>query len=261
MILSFLQTRKPPILPSLHSRPHKDYFANDGSESGFDDNLDSLRNWGSKNKLSLGSLLFQFFKHYGYDFKYDQSVVSIRQARILPRKEKGWQTGGKEGLWRLCIEEPFNSTRNLGNSADATAFRGIHLEIRTAFQHLCALDLNKMVETYEFPPEEKHIFKRPQASKVVLSSSSSQSSNRRNLGNGGSVRGSRGNGNRGNFSGPSSRRSSTGTGLHPRNGNIPPYMSAPIPHAEFMSMESMNFNPWQWQIFGKFTGHLTRFVC
>lgn len=245
MIINFLQTRKPKVLPSLHQRSHKPYTAQDGSESGFDDDLEKLKKYGQSNKLSLGQLLFQFFRYYGFEFKYDKSVVSVRSGKVLTREEKGWQTGAKDGQWKLCVEEPFNSTRNLGNSADPTAFRGIHLEIRAAYTHLCNLELHKVMEKYEFPPEEKHIFKRPQASKVILSAST----NRKPFG-GGSVRSNRNNGNRGNHSGASSRRSSTGTGLLGRN-NLSPYLTSPnmLP-PDFMT-DPHGFNQWQqWQMMG-----------
>jgi DNA polymerase sigma len=246
MIINFLQTRDPPILPSLHQRAHKNYIANDGTESGFDDVIEPLRNFGAANKSSLGELLFQFYRYYGFEFKYDKFIVSVRHGRLLKREEKGWQTGGKDGHWRLCIEEPFNSTRNLGNSADATAFRGIHLELRSAFMHICSLDLDKLMEKYEFPPEEKHIFKRPQVSKPTLAAPS-QNSNRKHFGPGGSMRSNRPNG-RGNHSAASSRRSSTS---QLGRNNFAPYISSPMLPPEFLSAESLNHYQWQqWQMLG-----------
>ena len=157
MILNFLQTRNPPILPALQQRPHKPYYTFDGSESGFEDNLDNLRGFGSKNKESLGQLLFHFFRYYGFEYDYDRSIVSVRHGRVLKREEKNWAGASKEAQWRLCIEEPFNSTRNLGNSADSTAFRGIHLELRSAFNKVSALKLNELTEQYIFPPDENHL--------------------------------------------------------------------------------------------------------
>jgi hypothetical protein len=242
MILNFLQTRSPPILPSLHQRPHDPYLSLDGSESGFSDDLASLQGFGEANKSSIGDLLFQFFRYYAFEFNYDDMVVSVRQGDVLKREQKGWHIG-KEGQTRLCIEEPFNQTRNLGNTADATTFRGIHLEIRSAFQHICNLDLKSMVEKFEWPPEQKeqHIFKRPQGTRPTLTAPP-QNSSRKHYGNGRS----RGNGGRGNHSGPSSRRSSTG--LLGRN-NVPPYLSSPLMPPEYISAE--NFSQWQqWQIMG-----------
>lgn len=161
MILNFLQTRSPPILPALHQRKHEPYIASDGSESGFSDDLEQVRDFGRENKETLAQLLFHFFRRYGYEINFEQDVVSVRSGKLMSRKEKGWDHA-KEAQWRLCVEEPFNTTRNLGNTADATAFRGIHLELRQAFEYLAdGAQLSKCCEQFEYPPEEKVVFKKP----------------------------------------------------------------------------------------------------
>jgi hypothetical protein len=210
MILNFLQTRNPPILPALHQLSHKTYIANDGTESGFSDDVESLRGFGKQNKETIGDLLFHFFRFYAHELEYDTSVISVRHGRVQTRKEKGWDMSSKEGQWRLCVEEPFNTTRNLGNSADATAFRGIHLELRQAFDLLAnGGQLEKACEQYQFPPEEKVIFKKPTpVPKPVLSAAilPQPPRNPRNANNG---RGRGGPGPRAN-PGVSNRRASSG---------------------------------------------------
>lgn len=212
MILNFLQTRNPPILPALHQLPHKEYIANDGTESGFSDDVESLRGFGKENKETIGELLFHFFRRYTHELEYDNSVISVRHGRLLTRKEKGWDLTSKEGQWRLCIEEPFNTTRNLGNSADATAFRGLHLELRQAFDLLAeGGQLEKACEQYRFPPEEKVTFKKPApVPKPVLSHAIPPRPPRDPRNYGASMRGGRqGPGPRA-ISGASSRRASSG---------------------------------------------------
>jgi len=212
MILNFLQTRNPPILPALHQLSHKIYIANDGTESGFSDDVESLRGFGKGNKETIGDLLFHFFRFYAHEFEYDTSVISVRHGRVLTRKEKGWDMSSKDGQWRLCVEEPFNRTRNLGNSADPTAFRGIHLELRQAFNLLAdGGQLEKACEQYQFPLEEKAVFKKPTPTpKPVLSAAISPQPprNHRNANNG-SLRSRGGPGPRAN-PGVSSRRASSG---------------------------------------------------
>ncbi|KAF2085288.1 Nucleotidyltransferase, partial [Saccharata proteae CBS 121410] len=194
MVLNFLQTRDPPILPSLHEMsPRKDSTEANAAYDFYDD-LDALRGFGSANTESIGQLLFHFFRCYGHELDYQASVVSVRQGRLLTRQEKGWEfTGGsKEGRWRLCVEEPFNTSRNLGNSADDYAFRGIHLEIRQAFDYLAdGGKLEKACEQFEYPQEtERPTFKRPPpAPKPTLTHSTSPS--RRGGRGGGSHRGGR----------------------------------------------------------------------
>ncbi|KAI4629552.1 uncharacterized protein J4E87_002737 [Alternaria ethzedia] len=178
LILNFLQTRDPPVLPTLHDLPDRalDETTGQPSLSSFADDVDRLRGYGDDNKESLGQLLFHFFRLYGHEIDYEKETISVRQGKRIPREEKGWHPGGgqKEGVNRLCVEEPFNTDRNLGNSADDYAWRGIHLELRRAFDLLAdGQQLDKACEQFEYPPEEKSnaIFKKPQSQKAIITSS------------------------------------------------------------------------------------------
>ncbi|TLD21590.1 putative acetate kinase [Venturia nashicola] len=222
MVMNFLQTRDPPILPALHQLPHKEWLAKDGTDTGFNDDLEKLKGFGSANKETIGELLFYFFRFYAYEVDYGASVISVRHGKLLTRREKSWDlaSGSKEGQWRLCVEEPFTTTRNLGNSADYTAWRGIHLELRQAFALLAdGGQLDKACEEYHFPPEEKTIFKKPVGGPVpIMSAAPTQHSTRNVNGRGGSMRGARHSGSRtGNsnaFNG-NGRRSSSGSAHGP----------------------------------------------
>jgi hypothetical protein len=178
MILNFLQTRDPPILPSLHKLPNRkiDHETGKPSLSSFADDLEALRDFGKGNEESIGGLLFHFFRLYGHEVDYEKVVISVRQGNRIKREEKNWHPGGgqKEGVNRLCVEEPFSTDRNLGNSADDYAWRGIHLEIRRAFDLVAdGQQLEKVCEQYEFPAQEQtsSIFKKPQSQKATITSS------------------------------------------------------------------------------------------
>ncbi|KAK0660639.1 Poly(A) RNA polymerase cid13 [Lasiodiplodia hormozganensis] len=223
MVLNFLQTRSPPVLPALHQMPFEKHLTDTGEESSFFDDLEQIRDFGKDNKESLGQLLFQFFRLYGHDFDYERDVVSVRNGRFLTRKEKGWEvdSGNKEGRFRLCVEEPFNVSRNLGNSADDYAFRGIHLEVRQAFDFLAdGGQLGKVCEQFVFPKEERPTFQKPPpAPKPTLTHSTSPS---RRGGRGGN-RGGRSHYNQRNNQGDRSRSSS---GANYPNGL--PFLSPPL---------------------------------
>ena len=185
MIFSFLQRRNPPILPSLQKMPDDKKSVVNGKLSPFADDVDAIRSRGNDNKESLAELLFAFFRHYGYEFPYSTSVVSIREGRMVSRNEKGWDdyVVNKEARCRLCVEEPFNTERNLGNSADDYAWNGIHREIRRAFEFLAdGCQLDKCCEQFVFPPDpEKTTFQRPPPKpKPTLTRSASQSGGRQN---------------------------------------------------------------------------------
>lgn len=187
MILNFLQTRSPPILPSLHKKPHLRKGGVGAKNAPFDDNIECLRGYGRENKETLGELLFQFFRHYGYAMDYEKDVVSVREGRQISKEAKKWHLMQNN---RLCVEEPFNTERNLGNTADDISFRGIHLELRRAFDLLLDGKLDECLEQYTFPtPEEKIWEKPPSKPPPVLSRSRSQSQSSR--GNGKVYRGGR----------------------------------------------------------------------
>ncbi|KAK5797504.1 hypothetical protein VI817_003795 [Penicillium citrinum] len=158
LIINFLQTRDPPILPSLQARPHPKKATPDGLVYSFDDNLKALSNFGQKNKQSVGELFFEFFRYYGHEVDYEENVISVREGRLISKEAKGWHLMVNN---RLCVEEPFNTSRNLGNTADDTSFRGLHMELREAFKRASKGDLAECCAQYEFPPEEERTWERP----------------------------------------------------------------------------------------------------
>lgn len=158
MILNFLQTRNPPVLPCLHKRPHQRLLGPDGRLSAFADDLDTLRGFGQKNQETLGELLFHFFRRYAYEIDYEKNVVSVREGQLISKEGKRWHLMQNN---RLCVEEPFNIERNLGNTADDISFRGLHLEIRRAFSLISEAKLLACTEQYEYPTVEEKIWEKP----------------------------------------------------------------------------------------------------
>jgi hypothetical protein len=225
MIINFLQSRNPPVLPALHQRPHMKLPHKDGHESEFADDLDALRGFGNKNKESLGELLFGFFKFYGHDFDYDHLVISVRSGKQISKFDKKWHLGNNN---MLCVEEPFNTNRNLGNTADETSFRGLHMELRRAFDLVSAAKLDECCEQYEFPKEEKPPQRERQTAKskpaIIRSASQSQTQTQSSRGGRGGHRGGRHNNQR---NGSSNRRASSAAfENYPRYplGGLPPHL-------------------------------------
>ncbi|KAG5936617.1 hypothetical protein E4U60_002484 [Claviceps pazoutovae] len=181
LIIAFLQLRNPPVLPALHQMPHK-LPKPDGTMSDFADNLKKIKGFGNKNKSSLAELLFQFFRFYAHEFDYDKHVLSVRQGKLVTKQDKKWNYAINN---QLCVEEPFNVSRNLGNTVDEYAFRGIHLELRRAFDLLSQANLEEACEQYVFPKEEERVWTRPppQPRPVLLRSSSQTHSGRGGRGN------------------------------------------------------------------------------
>ena len=117
----------------------------------FDQNTEAYRDFGSRNKSSLGELLFHFFRYYGHELDFEQNVVSVRLGRCLSKVEKSWHLLQDN---RLCVEEPFNLSRNLANTADDTSMRGIHSELRRAFDLIGDGKIQKCCEQFVHSPDE-----------------------------------------------------------------------------------------------------------
>ncbi|KAG1397734.1 hypothetical protein G6F60_008819 [Rhizopus arrhizus] len=139
MIINFLQQREPPILPILHEKADEYYFC---------DNIKKWQGFGLKNKESLGGLLYAFFRRFSIEFDYENQVVSVRQGRYLTKKEKGWDTGRNK--MSLCVEEPFDTSRNLGNSADISSVLGLRCEFQRCLDLLLDhSDLETLLSAYK----------------------------------------------------------------------------------------------------------------
>ena len=183
MILNFLQTRNPPILPSLHKKPHARKAGTDSKNTVFNDDLEKLRDYGKNNRESIGELLFNFFRRYAHDLDFEKDVVSVREGRLISKEAKKWHLMQNN---RLCVEEPFNTERNLGNTADDTSFRGIHLELRRAFDLVADAKLDECLGQYEFPAMEEKFWEKPAPKPAPVLRSRSQSQTSRS-GRGGHV--------------------------------------------------------------------------
>ncbi len=210
MVIYFLQLRKPAILPSLHKIWQERNPGHEEDRSGFADNLEELQGFGTDNTENLGDLVFHFFRFYAYEFDYRTDVVSIRVGGPVHKKDKGWAHIHKD---TLCVEEPFNIGRNLANTADDFSFRGIHQELRQAFDLISEARFQECCKQYEFPEEPRapartSVAQAPRP--LVISRSASQTRNGRSgHGMGGSNRGRGANQLR--SGGPSARRASSVT--------------------------------------------------
>ncbi|KAF9365325.1 hypothetical protein BGX34_010451 [Mortierella sp. NVP85] len=138
MVINFLQMRSPPILPALHDMPHELSIDNqviNGNNTSFFSDLSQLEGFGRDNKESLGGLLYAFFRKFAIEFDYDHHVASVRHGCYLTKESKGWHIPGKH-YRLLCVEEPFDTTRNLGNSCDMASSKGLKQEFRRALDIL-----------------------------------------------------------------------------------------------------------------------------
>lgn len=247
MIVAFLQLRDPPVLPALHQLPHLKLPTTNGHTTEFADDLSQLRGWGKRNKSTIGELLFQFFRFFAYEFDYDNQVLSVRLGKMIHKNEK------KEREWQhmnnyICVEEPFNKVRNLGNTADEFSFRGLQMEMRRAFDSLAAANLDECCEQFVFPkhePTESKVFVKPPSRPPVMLRSASQTQPGRGGRNGG-----RGGRNSNYRNGNSSRRASSSNAYEnaPTSAPSSTAQSASLPHpllGQTREMSAADLQQWQ----------------
>ncbi|XP_032865045.1 poly(A) RNA polymerase GLD2 isoform X1 [Tyto alba] len=104
MVLHYLQTLPEPIIPSLQKK-YPESFDPAMQLHLVRQASSNIPPYLSKNGSSLGDLLIGFFKYYATDFDWSHEIISVREARAIPRPD------GIE--WRnkfICIEEPFDGT-------------------------------------------------------------------------------------------------------------------------------------------------------
>lgn len=125
----------------------------------------------------------EFFRFYAVEFDYENWVVSVRTGRILSKTEKGWNIGRKtvykynpnmhnvnpsalnsnsmhladhlniinRDNFLFCVEDPFETTHNLGRVADKDSLKVIQFEFRRAYR-LCmqrgTTDLQQLCSPY-----------------------------------------------------------------------------------------------------------------
>ncbi|KAM9359857.1 poly(A) RNA polymerase GLD2 [Symphorus nematophorus] len=101
MVLHYLQTLTEPVLPSLQ-RDYPECFNPFMDIDMVPEGPKHIPPYISRNQSSLGELLLGFLKYYALYFRWDKQVISVREARALPK------TNSLE--WRnkyICVEEPF----------------------------------------------------------------------------------------------------------------------------------------------------------
>lgn len=93
---------------------------------------------------------------FAIEFDYDHHVISVREGCYLTKESKGWHLPGKQ--YKLfCVEEPFDTSRNLGNSSDMASSKGLKEEFRRALDVLYQkVSLDQCCAQFVFPPSYYH---------------------------------------------------------------------------------------------------------
>ncbi|KAF7660168.1 hypothetical protein LDENG_00286920 [Lucifuga dentata] len=130
MVLHYLQTLNEPVLPSLQ----KDYPECFSALMEIDMVPEASRHippYISPNQSSLGDLLLGFLKYYTTNFRWDQQVICVREAKALPKASfKEWR--GKY----ICVEEPFERNNVARAVHEKDKFESIKAQFAQSYQIL-----------------------------------------------------------------------------------------------------------------------------
>uniref|UniRef100_A0A1J3HW19 RNA uridylyltransferase n=1 Tax=Noccaea caerulescens TaxID=107243 RepID=A0A1J3HW19_NOCCA len=132
MCIHFLQMRRPPILPCLQEMEPTYSVRVDNIRCTYFDNVDRLVNFGSTNRETIAELVWGFFNYWAYGHDYANTVVSVRTGSILGKREKDWTRRVGNDRHLICIEDPFETSHDLGRVVDKFSIRVLREEFERA---------------------------------------------------------------------------------------------------------------------------------
>ncbi len=151
MVINFLQQRRPPVLPCLQALLGDSGPQVRATVEGFElAYCTASASFVKRNNESLGELLASFFRFFAHDFDWSTQVVSVRTGRLLSKTEKEWTKHlAKDKNW-FALEDPFETTHNLGRVVDRNTLKGIRAEFARAYRVLTrGGDLDEVCQPYK----------------------------------------------------------------------------------------------------------------
>ncbi|ESQ39194.1 hypothetical protein EUTSA_v10001324mg [Eutrema salsugineum] len=130
MCIHFLQQRRPPILPCLQKMEPTYLVRVDNIRCAYFDNVETLGR--SSNKETIAELVWGFFSYWAYGHDYANTVVSVRTGSILGKREKNWTRRVGNDRHLICIEDPFETSHDLGRVVDKFSIRVLREEFERA---------------------------------------------------------------------------------------------------------------------------------
>lgn len=148
MCINFLQQRRPAILPCLQGMDVTYSVTIDNVECAFFDQVEKLRDFGSRNRESISQLVWAFFHYWAYCHDYTNDVISVRTGSTLSKRTKDWTRRIGNDRHLICIEDPFELSHDLGRVVDKYSIRVLREEFERAAEIL-QYDPNPCVKLFE----------------------------------------------------------------------------------------------------------------
>lgn len=146
MCIHLLQLRR--ILPCLQEMEATCYVTVDDNHCAYFDQVDKLNNYGAHNKETISSLLWAFFHYWAYQHDYTKDVISIRTGRIISKHMKDWTRRVGNDRHLICIEDPFETSHDLGRVVDKFSIKILREEFERA-ANILQYDPNPSVTLFE----------------------------------------------------------------------------------------------------------------
>uniref|UniRef100_A0A7N0UYV5 RNA uridylyltransferase n=1 Tax=Kalanchoe fedtschenkoi TaxID=63787 RepID=A0A7N0UYV5_KALFE len=136
MCIHFLQQRRPAILPCLQEMKTTYSVTIENVHCAFFDRVDELRDFGRRNNESISQLVWSFFNYWAYGHDYANSVISVRTGSTLSKRAKDWTRRVGNDRHLICIEDPFETTHDLGRVVDKYSIKVLREEFERAAEVL-----------------------------------------------------------------------------------------------------------------------------
>ncbi|KAF9614865.1 hypothetical protein IFM89_020962 [Coptis chinensis] len=132
MCIHFLQQRKPAILPCLQGMEATYVVTVDDIECAYFDQVQKLREFGAKNTESIAKLVWAFFDYWAHLHDYANAVISVRTGSIISKRAKEWTRRIGNDRHLICIEDPFETSHDLGRVVDKYSINTLREEFDRA---------------------------------------------------------------------------------------------------------------------------------
>ncbi|EFA85443.1 Regulator of nonsense transcripts-like protein [Heterostelium album PN500] len=150
MVIFYLQSINPPVLPNLQSTLINTAPKNAIISSSEDRWLflsSQALNFKSTNTMSLFQLFSGFFSFYSR-FDFSNLLITIKQGCLTNIRMATKIFLDNNGKQNICIEDPFTPQNNPAASVGRNAFDVILYELKSAEQKLSALKPNETVDVF-----------------------------------------------------------------------------------------------------------------
>ncbi|XP_050237655.1 UTP:RNA uridylyltransferase 1 [Mercurialis annua] len=148
MCIHFLQQRRPAILPCLQGMDTTYTVNVDGIECAYFDKVEKLRGFGFRNKETIAQLVWAFFSYWAYRHDYSNDVISVRKGALISKHEKDWTRRVGNDRHLICIEDPFETSHDLGRVVDKYSIKVLREEFERA-ANIMQYDPNPCVALFE----------------------------------------------------------------------------------------------------------------